>query len=241
MQFVARNNAASILLQEGAFTQVVNGVTAYVRERTDEGELNGLLLHDGREPLRPITVIAERGTLIVTSEGPRFVLVNGHRQELDRSRGQLTLLYFDEYAFDVGGFAVAPETRWREGSERFLHELLSPGDGLDDVKNRDRFFIEAHRRLTLPLYPLALVAMALAALVAGEFSRRNRWARVAVAGAVAILFELVGLALLPILGRSTYLLPLLYLHGLAAIAAGLYLATRHRHVGSSIQAMPKAA
>jgi hypothetical protein len=40
-------------------------------------------------------------------------------------------------------------------------------------------------------------------LVAGEFSRRNRWARVAVAGAVAILFELVGLALLPILGRST--------------------------------------
>jgi len=228
MQFVVRNNVASILLQEGAFTQVVTGVTAYVRERVSDGELLGLLVHDARDPSRPVTIIAERGSLVSTADGPRFVLATGHRQELDKARGQLSWLYFDEYAFDLGGFAVAPETRWREGSERFLHELLQPSSNLDDIKNRTRFLVEAHRRLTIPLYPTALAAIALATLMWSQFSRRQRWGRVAVVALAAVLFELVGLGLVPILGRSPYLIPLLYVHGLAAIAGGLFLAAYPR-------------
>ncbi|MSO65996.1 MAG: LPS export ABC transporter permease LptF [Alphaproteobacteria bacterium] len=228
MQFVVRNNVAAVLLQEGAFTQVINGVTTFVRERLPNGELRGLLVHDERDKDRPVTVMAESGLLVTTADGPRFVVRNGNRQEIDRDRNQLSLLYFDEYGLDIGAFAVAPETRWREGSERFLGKLFHPGPGPDDVKNADRFYAEAHRRLLVPFHPLALIAIALAALLSSDFSRRDRWGRILVGGLAAVLFELVGLGLMPIVGRSIELVPLLYVHVFGTIAAAAYVTLRRK-------------
>ncbi|MDP7603497.1 MAG: LptF/LptG family permease, partial [Alphaproteobacteria bacterium] len=81
-QFTIRSSYASVLLREGVFNTLVDGVTVYVRERKSGGELRGILVHDNRQPSKPITVMAERGILTNTAEGPRFVMVNGNRQEV---------------------------------------------------------------------------------------------------------------------------------------------------------------
>ena len=156
MQFMVRHNYASVLLQEGTFSNLIDGVTVFVRERRGGGELRGILIHDSRDLNRPVTMMAERGALIMAESGPRFVMANGNRQEVEPDRGQLSLLYFEEYVLDLASYTQSPENRWREAGERYLSELFNPGTGLDDVNNANKLRAEGHRRLVLPLYAVAL-------------------------------------------------------------------------------------
>jgi len=218
MQFVVRHNFAPVLVQEGVFNNFVSGVTVYVRQRLTNGELLGLLIHDSREDARPVTMMAERGKLVMTADGPRFVMVNGNRQEIDRAGGQVSLLYFEQYTLDLGGIAAAPEVRWREAGERYVTELFDPGTAPDDVSNFYKLRAEGHRRLVTPFYALALTLIAIAGVISGEFQRRSRWTRLAAAGAGAIMFEFIALALGPMVTALPALTPLLYIHVIAAVA-----------------------
>lgn len=222
LQFVVRNSFAPVLIQEGTFNNIVTGVTVYVRERSSNGALSGILVHDSRDPERPVTMMAERGALVMTEDGPRVVMVNGNRQEVESDRGVLSLLYFDQYSLDLGGIAESPTYRWREGGERYLHELFNPGDTPDDIKSADKLRAEAHRRLVTPLYAFALALIAVAGVLGGRFNRREKWMRVVAAGGLAVGFELVGAALVPFVESDPALTPLMYLHVVITVLAGLY-------------------
>ena len=230
MQFVVRHNFAPVLVQEGVFNTFAAGVTVYVRQRLTNGELLGLLIHDSRDETHPVTMMAERGKLMMTDDGPRFVMVSGNRQEFDRTSGQLSLLYFDQYTLDLGEIASTPGVRWREAGERYVGQLFNPSDSADDVRNTDKLRAEGHRRLVTPFYALALAMIALAGVISGTFQRRSRWVRLTAAGAAAVAFELIALGLGPVVTASPALAPLLYLHVVAAIgiAAWFILAPRKR-------------
>ena len=75
------------------------GLTVYVRERDDNGELHGIILHDNRNIEAPVTYQAERGAVIHGENGSRIVLVKGNRQQVGREKGQLSMLYFDRFPF----------------------------------------------------------------------------------------------------------------------------------------------
>ena len=53
LKFQISHNYSSVLIQEGVFSQVVPGVTVYVRKRGPDGTLMGILVHDRRQPRRP--------------------------------------------------------------------------------------------------------------------------------------------------------------------------------------------
>lgn len=225
-QFVIRSDYSSVLLQEGVFTSLIDDVTVYVRARKSNGELLGILVHDSRIAAQPVTMMAERGALVQTDRGPRFVLVNGNRQEINQEDGQLSLLYFERYALDLGHFTESPENRWREPRERYLHELLNPGPGHDDQRNKNKFWAEAHRRIATPLHAIGLTIIAMATLLAGPLNRRGQWRRILIGIGVAFLFEAVGLGLINVVVKTPSLMPLMYLNIVAAIGGGLYVLVR---------------
>tara|TARA_A100001037_G_scaffold306628_1_gene353439 strand:+ start:2623 stop:3750 length:1128 start_codon:yes stop_codon:yes gene_type:complete len=221
-QFTIRHNYASVLIREGTFNNVIKGVTVYVRERHG-GELLGILVHDSREPEKAITVMAERGTLVQTAEGPRFVMENGNRQERHRDSDQLSLLYFDRYALDLALIAESPESRWREPGERYISELLFPGDSEAADYYRDKLRAEAHKRFVSPLYCIAFVLIALAAILSGEFDRRYEWRRILYAAAGSVAVQVVGISLVPIVATTPGLSFLLYLNVILASCAALWI------------------
>lgn len=227
-QFVIRGDYSSVLLQEGVFTPFSSGMTVYVRARGPEGILLGILVHDRRDAERPITMMAEQGALVRTDDGPRFVLLKGNRQEIDREHGQLSLLYFDRYALDLGQLAEEPGSRWREPRERFLDELINPGTSEDDLRNLGRFRAELHQRLASPFYSIALALIALAALLTGEHNRRGHWRRILIALGAGLVFEAVALALVNIMAKTPSLAPLLYLNLAFAIGIPTYVLSRDR-------------
>ena len=97
LQFSFRNSLPTILLQEGVFNTVMEGVTVYIRNKRSNGELFGIVIHDARSPKQPITMMAERGVISSGKKGPRVVMFSGNRQQVDSQDGRLSLLYFDKY------------------------------------------------------------------------------------------------------------------------------------------------
>jgi lipopolysaccharide export system permease protein len=227
-QFIARADFSSVLLQEGVFTNLIDDVTVYVRARDSSGELHGILVHDSRVAGQPVTMMAERGALVKTEQGPRFVLLNGNRQEINKLHGQLSLLYFDSYALDLGHLAEDPTNRWREPRERYLHELFNPGDGYDDQRNLGKFWAEAHQRIVSPLFAFALTGIALAALLNGQLNRRGQWRRILIGIGAAFAFESIGLGLVNAVSKTPDLAPLMYINVVVTLSIAFYLLLRRR-------------
>ena len=244
MQFQLRADYSSVLLREGIFDSVRKDITVFVRARADQGELHGILVHDARDPQKPVTLMAERGILLQTPDGPQVVMIKGNRQEVNE-RGQVSLLYFDRYVVDLGLTGQAPEARWPEPRERFLPELLWP----DPTVAGDRFYhnelvAEGHRRLITPLYPFAYVLIAVGVILAAPFSRRGLFVQIAIAVALVGATEGAGLALNNMAAKLPFLAPVQYLTAALPILLGIGLLVRRprlRPRGSSAAPMETPA
>jgi lipopolysaccharide export system permease protein len=222
LQFSIRHNYSSVLLQEGAFNTVADGVTVYVRERHSDGELLGILVHDERAPEKPVTMMAERGALVQTPNGPRVVMINGNRQAVERSHERLSILYFDRYIVDFNTANPTDEERWREPRERFLHELFNPGTTADDQRNIANLRAEGHQRLSSPMLAAAFALIGLAALLAGEFNRRGQVRRILWATSAVVLIQLAYLGAANLTATMPAVAPLLYIIPLATSAGATY-------------------
>jgi lipopolysaccharide export system permease protein len=230
LEYTIRNDYSAILLQEGAFNSINDGLTVYVRSRESNGELLGILVHDSRDPEKPVTMMAERGALVVSDEGPRVLMINGNRQEIQRESGKLSLLYFDRYTFDLGQFTGRLETRWRTPEERFLHELIWPDySNGGDKYYANKLITEGHQRLVAPLYALGFVLIALASLLAGEFDRRGQTKRIIVAVGAVVVVQAAGIALQNLAAKYIDAIPLMYFNAALPIAAAGYILGRGAH------------
>lgn len=229
-QFVIRSDLSQLLLREGTFTSLSSGLTVYVRERAPSGEVYGILVHDGRNPEAPVTMMAERGALVRSATGPRLVLFNGNRQEMERAKRKLTLLYFDRYDFDLSNLVSQNGPRWREPRERFLPDLFGPPKDKNDVAYRAKLLAEGHQRLVMPLYNIAFTMIALAAMLAGEFSRRGRWRRMLAGALAAIAFQAVALTLNNMIVKAPSLWPLVYANVAVVTAAAGFILFRMQFV-----------
>jgi lipopolysaccharide export system permease protein len=105
--------------------------------------------------------------------------------------------------------------RYRDARERGVLELLNP-DARENVSPRDRarFTVEAHQRLSGPLLTLSLAATALAMLLSGSFSRQGRSGRVLAAVALGAAIVAVGLAIGNAAASRLGLIPLIWVHAL---------------------------
>ena len=221
-QVTIRNDFSTVLLQEGVFTELATGITVFVRERGAEGELLGVLVHDGRNPEKPVTMMAENGALVRTDEGPQVIMVNGNRQEVSKDSGALSLLYFDRYVLDVHSVDKTLDKRWREPRERFLDELFFPDmtDGNNQF-NAAKLRAEGHQRLTLPIYALTFTVIALAALLSGDYARRGLGKRITTAILLIVAIQGAALGFTNLAARFPWLVPLIYLNALLPLIGGI--------------------
>lgn len=91
------------MFKEGQFTQVQYGLTVFITEHEKDGSMSGILLNDERNPKSKTTITSEKGRVVYTEKGPRIILVNGIRQEINPGTKQFSSLAFDRYSVDFGG------------------------------------------------------------------------------------------------------------------------------------------
>ena len=211
-QFQLRNDLAGMAILEGVFNTPSDNLTVYVRERAPNGDMLGVLVHDNRDQTAPVTMMAERASLISTAQGPRLYMEQGNRQQIDPQRKSLSLLYFDNYSLDLNAYAKEESRSWREPSERFLHELFNPDrDNPSDMANYNKIVVEGHRRLVAPLYVPALILLAVASVIGGEYNRRGHGQRLAIGAVAAIALQVLSLVVAHLATKNMMLVPLMYL------------------------------
>lgn len=216
LQTFLRDNFTALLLQEEVFNSPVEGLTVYVHERTDQGLLKGILVHDSRAKGQPITMMARQATMIQTPSGPRFILEDGNRQEM--RNGRLSLLHFERYPMDIAFYTDKTEARPRKPDEMGMAELLR-SDGVSK-EDRAKRMAEFNNRLTWPLLSLAQGLLALGLLMRGEFNRRGQSRRITLAATFGILPLPLGIFLDNFSATHSAIIPMMYVNSLGAILIG---------------------
>lgn len=215
-QWEIRNRVVAFLLQEGVFTPISDKLTVYVRSRDADGALHGIMVDDGRDPSAHATILAERGQLLEGANGPRVVLFNGSRQEIDHQTGRLNILTFRENEIDLGEATQEDGTRILDMSEVSLRELLDPHP--INARDAPRWYAEGHKRLTMPLTTMSYALVAMLSALTGTFRRHGGFLRPLITVLVMVVLLAAGLGIGTLAARDNTLVPLMWVH---AIAPGL--------------------
>jgi len=221
-EFAIRHEFGSVLLQEGSFNTIAPGVTVFVHKRGADEELQGIMLHDNRDPEKPQTWLAERGAMVATDDGPRALLLNGNRQQVDRVRGTFSMLLFEQTTLDIAEAAGSSGTRWREPRERFLHELFDPQDTRPSVTYYADLIAEGHSRLVQPILPLTCAAVTLAILLTGSYSRRGQVVDICMAVFATVIILVISLGTRSLAGKQPIMIYAMYANALMPLVIALY-------------------
>jgi len=212
LQWELRNSMSHLLLREGAFNEISSKVTVYVRQRTQEGQLLGILVHDETDPNSPVTLMAERGALVEVNGSARVIMFEGNRQVVNNTTGKFSMLYFDRYTHEIPIKTQSQIQRQPEARELMVPDLLTPQDN-PNVSEHDwgKHIVEGHQRLLTPFLCLSNALAALMFLTAGQFSRRGQSKRILLAIGGVIILQVASLGFANISAKNLQLLPLLYI------------------------------
>jgi len=162
----------SVIIREGNFNTIEDGLTFHVAKRSAGGILSGILIADDRDEETSILYSAREGIVQKTGNGSFLKLKDGQIQQTDRKDGSVTLIRYQSYIFDLSSFSGAANTDWRKAKERTTLELLNPDPNDRFYQNHPgRYRSQIHERFAEMLWPFAYVFVVLA--YAGQ-ARSNR-------------------------------------------------------------------
>jgi lipopolysaccharide export system permease protein len=218
-QWEIRNRLAAFLLQDGVFTPLSDKLTVYIRTRDQDGTLHGILVDDARDPSAHATILAERGRLIDGPNGPRVLLLDGSREEIDHQTGRLNVLTFGQNEIDLADATKDETDRPADMSEVPLSALLDPHPWFE--RDRPKWVAEGHKRLSAPLTTLSYAMVGLASALGGIFRRHGGILRPLVTIGVMVALLAMGLAFGTLAARDNSLIFLMWLHAIVpGIVAG---------------------
>lgn len=171
----SRADLLSLIIQEGTFRKVDNGLFVQVGKRLPNGGLGGIFVADSREKNVDLVYYAKDGSFI-ERDGKQMLVMNDGVIHRKAPGGEVSVISFDSYAFDLSEFTAAANEVVMRPKDRSTYYLLDPPAN-DKFFQRDplQFKAELDRRFTEWLYPMAFALIALA--VAGD-ARSHRDARI---------------------------------------------------------------
>lgn len=224
MQDRLRAEISTLLLQPGVFNRFGDEITVFIQDRSADGELLGLMIHDKRPENRfPVTVTARRGVVAASENGTSVVVYDGSRQDYNPQSRTVNRLDFERYAIELPS-AGPMQDRWREPDERTLWGLLSPDlENSRDVENLREFRVEVHKRMLSPLLAPTFSALALAFLLLGPHQRSGATRRIVIAAACIIGVQALYLSGFNLARQSDAGLAIMYLSVFGPLGASLFM------------------
>lgn len=219
IEHTTQNTISSSMLQEGEFNSL-KGLMVYVRKRLSNKDMKGILIYDNRDKEKPFLITAEAGSLLKTDEGTKLVLLNGARQDMDKTTNNPSMLYFDQYMVKLESPKAEGAKRKKDMHENGIWDLLNPSDSVKPHLH-NRYRAHGHQRILNPLYALAFTLLALAIMLHGQINRRRRTKKVVTIACAACILQLIVLCLTNISEQYWLTISLAYATLFVAIAAPL--------------------
>jgi lipopolysaccharide export system permease protein len=237
-----RTDLLTQVIQPGKFSSPEQGLTFHIRDRAPNGELLGVIMHDARKGVEGRSYLAERALVVKQEDAAYVVMTDGHIVRRHDPTEPAQIIAFEKYAINLDQFErrSAEETDLKP-RERYFSELAWPEATSAGYKvNPGQFRAELHERFANPLYPIAFVLVALAAVGHAQSTRQSRVENLAGAFLIATGCRFAGLAFnnLSVLNAAAaaglYAIPIL------TSAAALYFIARLAKPHSSLGLGEKA-
>jgi len=192
-----RADLISQVLEPGRFSSPESGLTFHIRDRSLDGDLLGLLVHDERDDKQVMSYLAERGRIITNDDGSYLVMFNGyvHRLNGDDKDKSVQIVAFDQNMLNISEFSPKDNSNKDvQPREKYTSDLISPDmSNPATVRNYGQIRSELHDRFATPLYPLAFVFVAIALLGHARTTREGRWVQILTAFGIALGLRVAGL------------------------------------------------
>jgi lipopolysaccharide export system permease protein len=223
------------IVKEGQFAQLDAGITFHYRERQGQ-TLIGIFLQDRRDDAKTAIYIAERGQAAEVDGMSLLLLERGTVQRQTANSRDSSIVAFDRYAVNLamlGGDsdAEAGTAIGESGGkvvykprERPLSALIfaDKNEGYYKLQS-GRFRAELHNRLSAPLYPIAFMLIAFAALGDAKTTRQGRGFAIQMAVLSVSATRLIGYAAWTASVRSAWAVPFMYLLPIGASLVSIWL------------------
>ena len=223
--FEIRQEFSNKLIKDQQFFHPIKGVTIYIREANEMGELKGIFITDARKTKQTLTYSAKEAIMGRTEEGLMLVMQYGMLQVTDSSQSSLTTLKFNRMGFELNNFLPTGPRKNIAPVEisplRILQNPISFSAQSSYLLNE--YISEAHTKLAAPLSPLALTLLALTVFLVSGFNRRGYFSTIIIAIALAILVQSLTSAFRTTVIRDAALYWTLYLPSLMCILICLLL------------------
>jgi len=182
-------NVTARFLNDGQFMHPGAGITLYIREITQNGELRDLFLADDRMDNR-VTYTAARALLVRGDTGPKLIMFDGMAQTVT-PQARLSVTRFADFTYDLGALISVGDSTGRTVEELSTLNLLraDPAVITETGETRAAFLYEAHSRVATPFLATAAALIGFASLLLGGFSRFGLWRQIIFAVVMLILVQ----------------------------------------------------
>jgi len=233
-----RADLVSVIVREGQFREIGEGLTFHVAERAPGGRLKGILILDGRDAKETLTYLAQDGVVSTVGEKTFLILENGEIQRLNTETESISVIKYQSYAYDLSGLSGEKTSGIVSQSEIPTSQLFRPDTNAKLYKAfPERYRAEFHKRLATGLYPIVVGLIVLVFVGNPNSSRQGQGLAI---GAAAILVVVLRAAAIVSEGalRST-LSAAFFVWGiplLAILIASIFLATDRSPLPKQAQA-----
>jgi lipopolysaccharide export system permease protein len=215
-----RSDLAQALLVERQFIHPSSGLTLFISDTEGGGQMEGLFLHDQRDPEQVVTYSAQHARFIRQGMEARLVMADGVALASGAGGGELNTVQFDQFVYDLSDLVAAEGARVKRPSEYPVRALLDPTPEMlaTDRYTRGEYIAEAHYKISLPLLTVTYPMVALVTFLAGGYRRSGFGRRVIVAVGVAVLIQVLAFACEARVKQHPELWAMSYLPHLASLA-----------------------
>ena len=223
LQFKLRNSIPNILLRDGVFIEVVDGMTMFIGAREENKVMRDIFIHDARIKDRIITMTAETGQFSTSADGPTLVLQDGERSERTIEGQSGAVLLFETHSLKIIRNRTTPAERNSvDMNEDTISNLLLPSMATTPTYFLQRH-AEAHYRIASPWLGIALCILSAAIILRGQI-RRDLWGRRVILNISGCVFVIISIVITRgLITNNAALWPLIHLSVMTPIGLAIWL------------------
>ncbi|MDR1008965.1 MAG: LptF/LptG family permease [Rickettsiales bacterium] len=217
----SKNDLSALLIKEGEFNQLTQGVTIYVKSAFNN-TMSDIFVNDSRRSGMARTIIAQKGIIRPSKDSAILILENGSIQE--KNGDKYTFGTFEHYTADLGLVSQQEERSPNLDEFSALDLLFARERGLAHSDNHYlRIMVELHRRLLSPLMNVLFALIALAAIFSSPLISRSASRHSIIAAAVMVGAQIGLISSYDAMAINRYIWPVVYI---SAIGGIIFLARR---------------
>jgi len=213
-------NITARLLVPGTFLHPVNGVTFYIRDISQRGELKDIFISDARSDTERSNYSARHALLVRQDSGPKLLMFDGMVQTLSLDDNRLSVTSFADLTYDISALVNQNVLPKNSVSQLSTAELLradpelmkqlgqKPGTMLD----------EGHQRFVQALLCIVAALIGFSTLLVGGYSRFGLWRQILGGIALLVLVKMIDNVMIDKVRADASLWPLEYASTLLGLA-----------------------